>query len=112
MHDTKTLYRLAVQMYICEQEDKEMDTPTIEEVKAVIDKRLAQMEAAQDGGETFIISTDDVNTEKVEVKQYLDSIEIASIMEDTKTGIIYSENKIELSRDEFKRIAQYITDTF
>lgn len=110
--ENKTLYRLAVQMYIANVEETQDITPTVDEAKAAIDSRLKKMEATQKDVKTFIIFSDESQTGKVEVEKRHDYINVAYLLEDTKTGIIYNENKIELSRDEFKRIAQYITDTF
>ena len=115
MNDSKTLYRVALQLYIdsVENQGDDVPTPAIEQAKARVNHliELAKAgEAAQ--GETFEVFKNESKTAKVVVNERNDHIDIAYELGDTDSGLLYSKDTVSFPKEVAKQVAKYITDTF
>ena len=112
MNDSKTIYRVALQLYIdsVENQGEDVPTPTIEEAKAKVNRLIELAEAAK--GETFEIFKNESKTAKVVVNERNDHIDIAYELEDTDSGLLHKKDTVSIPKEVAKQVAKYITDTF
>lgn len=109
MHDTKTLYRLAVQMHILHQEELGQAPPTIEEAKKAVEHLISSMNGIV-FTESIVIHSDEAETEEVQLKKQGNNLNFTYLISDTGTGIIKDKTRINLSITAFKKVAQTILD--
>ena len=109
MHDTKTLYRLAVQMHILHQEELGQAPPTIEEAKKAVEHLISSMNGIV-VTESIVIHSGEAETEEVQLKKQGNNLNFTHLISDTGTGIIKEKTRINLPTKHFRSIAQTILD--
>lgn len=107
MHDVNTLYKLAVQMHILHQEELGQAPPTIEEAKKAVEHLLASMNG-QVTSNRFIISSDETETEEIQLKKQGNNLNFAYLLKDTQTGIICDKKAFNVPFNAFVPIAETI----